>query len=76
MALATSSAAAQMEQTARQKQLEFSRMAQEAHQAAQATRDDLPRGIDDLTPAPHGEQQLRPRLRARIVRYIPGLSGA
>jgi hypothetical protein len=38
--------------------------------------DELPPGVDDLTPASGSNHGSFPRLKVRIFRRIPGLSGA
>ncbi len=75
MLLATSSIAFQMKHEAELRRIALEREVKRAREVAIATRDELPRGIEDLTPGRDTNVRSLPRWRAVIVRRIPGLSG-
>jgi hypothetical protein len=76
MSLATSSIAFQMKHESQLRRIEFEREVQRAKYAAIAVRDELPQGIEDLTPGSHSNGRSGPRLRNMILRRTPGTSAA
>jgi hypothetical protein len=76
MALATSSIVFQMKQAhdIRREAL-LQNAARSRSAVTRIPSEDLPSGVDDLTPAVHSNHRSFPRLKFRIFRWIPGLSG-
>jgi hypothetical protein len=68
MLFATSSIAFQMKHEAQLRRIEFEREARLAKQAAIATREALPPGIEDLTPGSDSNGQSGLRLKNLILR--------
>jgi hypothetical protein len=77
MALATSSIVFQMthERGSRREAL-LQNAARSRSAVTRIPSEDLPPGVDDLTPTVHSNHRSFPRLKFRIFRWIPGLSGA
>jgi hypothetical protein len=77
MALATSSIVFQMKQAHDIRREALLENAARSHSTApRIPSEDLPPGVDDLTPAAQSNQGSFPRPKFRLFRRIPGLSGA
>ena len=76
MALATSSIVFQMTREHEIRRDALLENAARSHKtAAHILAEDLPLGVDDLTPAAPSNPGSFPRLKFRLFRRIPGLSG-